>query len=321
MDGNLEVASSSGLYNEGVGLINVDGKLTLKETRLRNRAGGKITGSGEITGPIASGPLIVNEGLIEPGAGLATLTIGDDFQQLAGGQLKMEVSGGATPANDSLQTAGTASLLGSLSVSRVGDATLAEGDSFTLLTATGGVTGEFQQLTMPTLAPELFWYMHYAATEVRAIVAEVMPGDFNRNGIIGARRLCVVAEQRRDPGAVHRLGRQLRPHHRTRCTALPAQVPEPTGWLLALVAAVICLTKHPPHRLNEFDELRPSAFPLPHSPLPASYCSSHTNTNRRSNLGAHFPQAISVRRCRCTTCRHAGHVPLNRALGRTTSSP
>ena len=67
VDGNLEVASSSGLYNEGVGLINVGGKLTLKETRLRNCApGGKITGSGEITGPIASGPLVVNEGLIEP---------------------------------------------------------------------------------------------------------------------------------------------------------------------------------------------------------------------------------------------------------------
>ena len=45
----------------------------------------------------------MNEGTIEPGAGLATLAIGDDFQQLVSGQLKMEVSGGATPPSDLLQ--------------------------------------------------------------------------------------------------------------------------------------------------------------------------------------------------------------------------
>jgi hypothetical protein len=84
---------------------------------------------------------MMNEGTIEPGPGLATLSIGDDFQQLAAGQLKMEVSGGTSLANDLLAITGSASLAGTLAVSRVGADPLVAGDSFTLLTATGGVAG------------------------------------------------------------------------------------------------------------------------------------------------------------------------------------
>ena len=184
VDGNMDVTAAAGLYNEIGGVIDVRGTLTLNATRLRNR-GGKLTGDGQIIGPMASGPLVVNEGTIEPGPGLATLSIGDDFQQLASGQLKMEVSGGTSLSSDLLEIEGSASLAGALAVTRVGDAALVAGDAFTLLSATGGVAGQFQQLSMPTLASDLFWYVHYATNNVRALVADVIPGDFNRNGSVG----------------------------------------------------------------------------------------------------------------------------------------
>ena len=39
---------------------------------------------------------------------------------------------------------------------------------------------------MPVLDPNLFWYVDYTPTEVRALVADVIPGDFTLNGSVGA---------------------------------------------------------------------------------------------------------------------------------------
>lgn len=185
-DGNMSVTSPNGLYNESGGVIDVRATLTLTQTLLHNRVGGTITGNGQIAGPITTAPLVVNEGVIDPGPGVGTLTIGDDFQQLATGQLKIDVAGGATPLNDLLQINGAAALAGSLAISLSGTDPLAAGNTFTILAATGGVTGTFGQVTLPTLDPSLFWYLDYEPNSVRALVANVIPGDFNRNGSVGS---------------------------------------------------------------------------------------------------------------------------------------
>jgi hypothetical protein len=186
VDGNMGFHAPAGLYNSEEGVIDVRGRLTLEETVLRNRPSGVIIGSGEITGAILTGPLVLNEGVIEPGAGFATIRIGDDFQQLASGRLRMEISGGANRSSDLLAVDGNASLAGTLQVSLVGDEPLVPGDSYTLLTASGGMVGTFSELAMPTLGDELFWYVQYLRSGLHATVAEEIPGDFNRNGSVGA---------------------------------------------------------------------------------------------------------------------------------------
>lgn len=235
-EGNMDVTSPSGLYNESGGLIDVRATLTLKETRLRNRVGGTISGNGLISGPMTSGPLVANEGVVDPGPGLATLTVGDDFQQFPSGQLKIDVSSGATLANDLLQINGTASLAGSLLVTHVGSDALVAGNSFTFLAATGGVTGVFSQVTMPTLDPSLFWYLDYEATSVRALVADVIPGDFNRNGSLGAEDYVVW---RHNAGSEQQYSDWVRNFGRTidlGGAVSAAQVPEPAGLVVLIWA-------------------------------------------------------------------------------------
>src|SRR5262249_50694744 len=98
-DGDIAITSVAGGYNESGGVIDVRAILSMNQTRLHNRVGGTITGNGQIVGPVTTGPFVVNEGIVSPGPALATLTIGDGFQQLATGQLKIDVSGGATLSN------------------------------------------------------------------------------------------------------------------------------------------------------------------------------------------------------------------------------
>jgi hypothetical protein len=173
-----------GLYNDG--LIDVSGQLGLEETILRNRSNGTIVGSGEILGSLLANTRVVNEGVIEPGAGLATLTVSDDFQQLAGGRLEMEIASGETPANDVLAINGIATLAGTLAATLIGEDSLQPNDSFTLLTATGGIVGAFNQWVLPTLPDDQFWFIEYGANEIRATVEEIIPGDFNLDGIVDA---------------------------------------------------------------------------------------------------------------------------------------
>ena len=73
VDGSMGFNAPAGLHNSDEGLIDVRGQLTLEQTVLRIRPNGMIVGDGEIMGAISSGPLVVNEGIVEPGEGFATL--------------------------------------------------------------------------------------------------------------------------------------------------------------------------------------------------------------------------------------------------------
>ena len=56
------------------------------------------------------------------------------------------------------------------------------GDSFNILTATQGVTGQFDQVTLPQLPWNLDWHIDYLPTAVMLTV--LTTGDFNRDGIV-----------------------------------------------------------------------------------------------------------------------------------------
>jgi hypothetical protein len=192
IDGTLVVESPHGLYNFDGGLIDVQGQLTLDSTVpqgstvLRNRAGGMLVGSGQIAPGLGSNPIVVNEGNIAPGPGVATLDIGVSFTQLSSGQLQVEIAGGESPTNDALAIDGFATLAGTLVAILVGEESLSLHDSFTLLTATYGIVGAFDQWVLPSLPDDQFWFIEYGANDVRATVEEKMAGDFNLDGTVDA---------------------------------------------------------------------------------------------------------------------------------------
>jgi hypothetical protein len=128
-------------------------------------------------------------------------------------------------------------------VTHVGNEALVVGNSFTFLAATGGVSGVFGQVTMPILDPSLFWYLDYQAMSVRALVADVIPGDFNRNGSVGSEdfvwwRNNEGTEQQYDDWRAN-FGRtiDLGP------AMSAAQVPEPAGALLVTVCGALLATR------------------------------------------------------------------------------
>jgi hypothetical protein len=238
-EGTIGVYSSAGLHNFDEGLIDVRGVLTLEQTVLRNRPDGMIVGTGEIAGSVATGPLVLNEGVVEPGAGLATLQIGDDFQQLSSGQLQMEIAGGEAPSNDLLAVAGLATLAGTLVATLVGEESLAPNDSFTLLTATGGIAGAFDQWVLPDLPDDQFWFIEYDTNQVRATVEEIIPGDFNLDGTVDAADYVAWIKT---GGNETQLG-EWRSNFGSSVANEPppasAAVPEPATWWMLLCATAV----------------------------------------------------------------------------------
>lgn len=96
---------------------------------------------------------------------------------------------GATPGTfDRVTTNGTANIAGELVVEMLDNSgfTPAEGDAFTLLTATT-ITGNFGQLTLPDLTNGLDWRVVRTPRRLTLrVVAPSTPGDFNNDGVIDA---------------------------------------------------------------------------------------------------------------------------------------
>jgi hypothetical protein len=89
-----------------------------------------------------------NAGLLQfVGTGVSSLTITGCYNQMAEGSLNMRI---ATAASDSLQVWGIANLGGHLNVSVLGGGdTPGPGASWSLISALGGLTGEFDSMSYP----------------------------------------------------------------------------------------------------------------------------------------------------------------------------
>ncbi|MBD8872774.1 autotransporter-associated beta strand repeat-containing protein [Rhodanobacter sp. DHB23] len=102
-------------------------------------SGATLRGHGTIAGDVS------NNGTVWAGGSVGTLTIGGNFTQGAGGVLEAEIT--ATGQASLLAVNGTATLAGGTLVLADSAAGLAYGPTFTILTATGGVSGTFASLT------------------------------------------------------------------------------------------------------------------------------------------------------------------------------
>jgi hypothetical protein len=184
--GATTITATGGFTNHGTGIVDVSGTLSLvPSTTLRNGAGGLVKGSGTISRS-GGGTALVNEGIVAPGDGIKTLSIGGDFQQLATGRLKMDIDTGPSLTNDVLAIDGAASLAGALEVLLSAGDVVTIGDSFTLLTATQGVSGVFSDLALPALGSGMFWNVQYLPNDVRITAMQLIPGDYNYNGTVDA---------------------------------------------------------------------------------------------------------------------------------------
>ena len=136
LGGSFTVAQSVQL---GGGTIIVNGCLTAPTLNIFGSS--LLGGSGLIAGNV------INSGVVSPGNSPGTMTINGSYTQTTAGTLAMEVGAGAY---DRLVVNGAASLGGTLSVSTVDGGTLAFGDTCQFLTASGGITGAFDTISMPS---------------------------------------------------------------------------------------------------------------------------------------------------------------------------
>jgi hypothetical protein len=113
------------------GLIHVNGQpLSIPQGRT-------VAGSGSIDGDVT------NHGKISPGHSAGNIVLLDDYAQDPNAILEIELGGRGSDEFDLVNISGTASLDGLLSVSLIDDFVPLGTDTFTFLTADGGILGRF----------------------------------------------------------------------------------------------------------------------------------------------------------------------------------
>lgn len=118
---------------------------------------------------------IVGSGIVLP----TTMHVNGDYFQSSSGILKIDLLDELT--HDSLEITGTADLAGELSVAEISGFIAEFGDEFEILTATGGITGEFETLELPTLATGKMFKAVYSPNAVSLRVVGSM-ADFDFDG-------------------------------------------------------------------------------------------------------------------------------------------
>lgn len=151
--GRLEVDK---LVNDGEFTVSEDGELMFN----------LMQGSGTFIGDL------VNNTTVAPGNSPGKMTITGDYAQGSSGVLDIEL-GGSTQGvlYDFLFVSGTATLDGALNVSFWESYVPTEGAEFDILHADGGIVGNFDDLTLPTLTAGLYWKWEYELNDFRLLVA------------------------------------------------------------------------------------------------------------------------------------------------------
>jgi T5SS/PEP-CTERM-associated repeat protein len=196
-----EVEFLAGLENLAQGGESASGRITLEDGRMRfmqplanQGVIALVTGSNHLHGAItnsASGVIVLASDTV--GTFYDTVDVGDGSLNLLTGAnglfladlMFMSESQAALHIGDvAAQSAqifveGEAALAGELDVSWVGELSPNLGDSFSLLFAAEGVTGEFGHIALPTLELGLLWNLDYGSNEVVLSIIETIPGDFD----------------------------------------------------------------------------------------------------------------------------------------------
>ncbi len=151
-----------------------------------------VNGLGTLGGSGTIGGNLLNNGTINPGNSPGILNITGNFIQGAGGTLVIEVAGTTLGQFDRLNITGTATLDGTLQVVPFGGfAGFEDGQSITIITAAGGVTGTFANV-IDTGA--LGFVVTYQANDVTVLV-QGKPYDQNPNLTPNQKAIAEVLQQ------------------------------------------------------------------------------------------------------------------------------
>ncbi|UJB19844.1 MULTISPECIES: autotransporter domain-containing protein [Lysobacter] len=156
-DGVLELTgnNSYAAQVEG-GTLVVNGTLT--SAQLPILKGGALGGSGRIVGDVRV------DGAVSPGNSIGTLTVQGDYTQAAGSTYVAELS--ASGQSDRIDVTGKAALEGGKLVVLHAPGQYLLGQNFNLISAAGGVSGQFAAIDQTSFSPFLKFGLAYSANQV-----------------------------------------------------------------------------------------------------------------------------------------------------------
>jgi cyclophilin family peptidyl-prolyl cis-trans isomerase len=189
----LTRAKQINYYGSGPGVDVPGGDLTSSGRDAFIDTGAVINGTGELT--IAPGRTLgvregtilhrtlVNRGTLAPGSQIGPLAV-DNYQQFPTGTLAIQIAGTTVGTQyDQVNVAGLAFLGGTLDVSLAGGFTPKHGDLFHIVTAAGGLVGNFAVGDLPLLTGGLVWGVNRTQN---TLALSVTRADFNLNGVVDA---------------------------------------------------------------------------------------------------------------------------------------
>lgn len=141
MQGSAWTLTGTGAFTTSTtvssGTLSINGTLTSPTVTVQS--GGTLGGTGTVVGAVT------NNGIVAPGNSIGTLNITGNYTQASGSTLRVEINN--TPAADLLNITGTATIQSGATVNVLPASGLyAVGSRYTILTATGGRTGTYDNL-------------------------------------------------------------------------------------------------------------------------------------------------------------------------------
>lgn len=158
--GNLR--GSALTVNTG-GIATIDGTVSGAATRIN--AGGRLSGHGTLAD-------LAVYGTIAPGNSIGTLHVSGNYVQGAGSTFEAEL--GANGGSDRIVVDGTAQLQGGTARLYGAPGVYYVGQTYTLLTAAGGLTGQFQALDSSAFSPFLKFNLGYSPNAMNLAVSRGM---------------------------------------------------------------------------------------------------------------------------------------------------
>lgn len=147
----------------------------------------KSDGGGFRAAPVVRTSTLDNHARLLPGGpdGAGPFNLDGGLVMHPTGRIVCEI-GGRDPLDehDQMAITGDAALGGTLEIALLDEFTPALGDSFTVLAAAGGLSGEFEALDAPALPGGLGWELSYSPTAVTISVVEACTPDWNGDGAV-----------------------------------------------------------------------------------------------------------------------------------------